>query len=124
MVDPSGKGAVVRLSADQRNELARIGRELSALARSGPALPGSITERMTRCGRVNCACHAEPPRRHGPYFHWTRKVASKTVGRWLSAEQAEEYRMLVTNGRKLHELVGRIEAIGLEAVEADPRWQR
>lgn len=124
MGDPSGKGAVVRLSTEQRHELADIARELSAIARSGPALPGSIAERMTRCGRANCACHADPPRRHGPYFHWTRKVAAKTVGRWLSAEQAEDYRQLIDNGRRLRDLVARIESIGLEVAEADPRWKR
>ena len=124
MVDPSGKGAVVRLSAEQRHELARIAGELSSLARSGPALPGSIAERLTRCGRANCACHGDPPRRHGPYFQWTRKVAAKTVGRWLTPEQATDYRRWVDNDRKLRDLVGRLEAIGLEAVEADPRWER
>lgn len=124
MGDPSGKGALVRLSTEQRHELAHIARELSVIARSGPALPGSIAERMTRCGRANCACHAEPPRRHGPYFHWTRKVAAKTVGRWLSAEQAEDYRQLIDNGRRLRDLVSRIESIGLDVVDADPRWRR
>lgn len=79
---------------------------------------------MTRCGRTNCACQGDPPRRQGPYFHWTRKVAAKTVGRWLSAEQAEDYQHWVDNGRRLRGLLARIESIGLEAVEADPRWER
>ena len=112
------------LRADQRAELARIARELADLARSGPALPGSIAERLTRCGRPNCACHGDPPRRHGPYFHWTRKVANKTVGRWFTPEQAQDYRRWIDNDRRLRELVGRLEAIGVEAVETDPRWER
>lgn len=124
MVDPTDKGACVQLSADQRHELDRIAHELAGLVRAGPVLPGSIAERLTRCGRQNCACHAEPPRRHGPYFHWTRKVANKTVGRWLSADQADDYRRLVDNDRRLRQLIARLEAIGLEAVEADPRWDR
>jgi len=124
MRDPTGKAASVRLTSTQRNELEGIAEELAALARSGPALPGTIAERLTRCGRDNCACHADPPRRHGPYFHWTRKVAQKTVGRWLSAEQAEDYGRWVRNDRRLRELVGRLEAIGLQAVDADPRWER
>jgi len=124
MVDPTGKAASVRLTSAQRHELGAIADELATLARSGPALPGSIAERLTRCGRENCACHADPPRRHGPYFHWTRKVAQKTVGRWLSAEQAHDYGRWVQNDRRLRELVGRLEAIGLQAVDADPRWER
>ena len=43
MVDPSGKGAVVRLSADQRSELARIGRELSDMYVRAIALEGGTT---------------------------------------------------------------------------------
>ena len=124
MVDPTGKGASVRLKTDQRQELGRIAKELAAVARSGPALPGTIAERLTRCGRQNCACRAEPPRRHGPYFHWTRKVANKTVGRWLTPEQAADYETWVQNGRRLRELFARLETIGLDAVEADPRFER
>lgn len=114
----------MRLTASQRKELVHIANELAALARSGPALPGTIAERLTRCGRQNCACHADPPRRHGPYFHWTRKVQNKTVGRWLSAEQAADYRRFVDNDRRLRELVARLESVGLEVLEADPRFER
>ena len=124
MVDPRSNDQGVQLTRAQRQELGHIAEELAALVRSGPALPGTIAERLTRCGRANCACHGEPPRRHGPYFHWTRKVANKTVGRWLSPEQAEDFQRLIDNDRRLRELLGRLESIGLETVEADPRWGR
>jgi hypothetical protein len=29
---------------------------------------------------------ADPPRLHGPYWQWTRKVAARTICRWLSPE--------------------------------------
>ena len=124
MVDPPGKGQGVTLSNEQRQELDDIATELAALARSGPLLPGSIAERLTRCGNEHCGCHADPPRRHGPYFHWTRKVANKTVGRWLSADQAADYQRWVQSDRRLRELLRRLEAIGVEALEADPRFER
>ena len=63
---------------------------------------------------------ADPPEPHGPYYQWTRKVAAKTVGRWLSPEQAADYERFVENHRRLKELLGRLEAIGLAALEADP----
>jgi hypothetical protein len=84
-------------------------------------LPGSIVERHTRCGRPNCACHADPPRRHGPYWQWTRKVANRTVGRWLSADQHDDYQPWIDNNRRIRELVTRLEAIGVAALETDPR---
>jgi len=63
---------------------------------------------------------ADPPQLHGPYYQWTRKVAAKTVGRWLSPEQAADYQVFIDNHRRLRELFARLEAIGLETLEADP----
>ena len=124
MVDPRCEAARVHLDAAQRAEARAIANELAALARSGRILPGTISERHTRCGRSNCACHADPPKRHGPYFQWTRKVANKTVGRWLSIDQRDDYQVWVDNDRRAHELLARLEAIGVSALEADPRSAR
>ena len=114
----------VRVAASHQAEARKIAAELAAIARSGMVLPGSITERRTRCGHRNCACHADPPRLHGPYWQWTRKVAAKTVGRWLSPEQHQDYQAWVANDRRLRELLARLEALGTAAFDADPRWQR
>jgi len=51
-------------------------------------------------------------------------VANKTVGRWLSAEEAEDYRPWVDNDRRMRELVARLETIGIAALEADYRSTR
>lgn len=112
------------LSRPPSDEVATIATELAAIARSGKVLPGSIVTRRTHCGRPGCRCMADPPHPHGPYFQWTRKVAQKTVGRWLSAEQAAEYQTFIDNDRRLRELLGRLEAIGLAALEADPRTRK
>jgi len=114
----------MRLDPEHRAEARRIATELAAIARTGMVLPGSISERHTRCGRPNCRCHADPPLRHGPYWQWTRKIAAKTAGRWLSAVQAEDYRGWVDNDRRIRELLGRLEAIGIAALEADTRSAR
>jgi hypothetical protein len=124
VVDPRWEAARVRLEPEHRAEARRIATELAAIARSGLVLPGSIAERHTRCGRSNCACHADPPRRHGPYFQWTRKLANKTVGRYLSAEQRDDYQVWVDNDRRLRELLGRLEALGTQAMESDARSPR
>jgi len=113
----------VRVAASHQAEASKIAAELAAIARTGMVLPGSITERRTRCGRPNCGCHADPPRLHGPYWQWTRKVAAKTIGRWLSPDQHHDYQPWIDNDRRLHELLTRLEALGIAAFEADPRWQ-
>ena len=69
---------------------ARRQRQISAqIADLGLPLPGSLVERSTRCGNPRCRCHADPPRLHGPYLTWTRKVDNKTIARTLNPEQAD-----------------------------------
>src|ERR1700734_707791 len=67
---------------------------------------------------------AAPPRLHGPYGQWTRKVAAKTICRLLSADQHRDYQPWIDNDRRLHELLTRLEALGAAAFDADPRWER
>jgi hypothetical protein len=114
----------VRVAAAHHAEAQKIAAELAAIAATGMVLPGTITERRTRCGRRNCACHADPPRLHGPYWQWTRKVAAKTIGRWLTDSQHRDYQAWIDNDRRLHELLVRLEALGATALEADPRRNR
>jgi hypothetical protein len=105
----------------QRAEQRRIAAEISRL---GPIVPGTLLERSMRCRNAGCRCHADPPQLHGPYWFWTRKVNAKTVSQVLSAEQAAEYRSWFENERRLRELVHELEAIGISAIESDPRSPR
>jgi hypothetical protein len=105
----------------QRAEARRIAR---SLAEVGFVLPGTMTERLTRCGRENCRCHGEPPQLHGPYHQWTRKVAAKTVTRLMDDDQLADYGAWFDNERRLRSLVADLESLSLGIVEADPRWRR
>jgi hypothetical protein len=107
----------MRLHPAQRDEARRIADELAEIARTANVLPGSITERHTRCGRPSCACQADPPRRHGPYWHWTRKVKNKTVGKYLKEHQAAEYQHWIANDRRIRELISRLEQIGIQRLQ-------
>ena len=82
-----GSETVCRMepSPAQRAARDRIAAEIAATA--GYALPGTLTVRSYACGKPNCRCHADPPRLHGPYAEWTRKIGGKTVTRRLT--QAE-----------------------------------
>ena len=88
------------------------------------ALPGTLADRMTRCGYPNCRCHADPPRRHGPYHQWTRKKNGKTATRILTDDQLADYGPWFDNHRRLRELIAELEALSLAIAEADPRWTR
>lgn len=96
-------------------------RIVAQLAKLGPALPGTLTERYTRCGRAGCRCMADPPRPHGPYWSWTRKVANKTVTRYLSEEQYQRYRPWFENARRARQLLAELEALGLASMDQEPR---
>jgi hypothetical protein len=114
----------VRVAASHQARARQIAGELAAIAATGMVLPGSITERRTRCGRDNCACRADPPRLHGPYWQWTRKIAARTVCRWLNPAQREDYQAWIDNDRKLRDLLGQLEELGAAALDADPRRNR
>lgn len=71
-----------------------------------------------------CRCGADPPVLHGPYWSWTRKVDAKTVTRYLSNEQAEDFRPYFENAKRLRGLLAELESLGLATLENDPRWER
>ena len=81
------------------------------------ALPGTLARRFMRCGKTNCRCKADPPTLHGPYLHWTRTVAGKTVTRSLTPDQARRYQAWFDNARRLRDLLNELEARSLRAFE-------
>jgi hypothetical protein len=101
-----------------------IAAEIAGLAAAGFALPGTLADRMTRCGRPNCGCHADPPRLHGPYHQWTRKKDGKTATRILTDDQLADYQPWFDNHRRLRELITELEALSLDIADNDPRWNR
>ena len=107
-----------------RSQQARAARIAADLAAVGLALPGTLIERHVRCGKPRCACHADPPVLHGPYWQWTRKVAGKTITRLVPDDQVADYRQWIDNDRRLRELVAKLEALTLAVADADPRARR
>lgn len=101
-------------------ELDRLHGEIAGL---GFTLPGTVTERYTRCTSKGCRCRAEPPQPHGPYLDWTRKIAGKTVTRRLSREQYERYRPWFDNHRRLRELTAQLEQLSLHTAQTTEGWQ-
>lgn len=98
-------------------------RELGAeIAEIGFVLPGTLNVVLNRCGKPRCRCHADPPKLHGPYVTWTRKVAGKTVTRRLSPEQVERYRPWFENNRRLRELIAELGALSVRIAERAEGW--
>lgn len=97
----------------------RIAAELAAI---DFALPGSIVQRMMRCGQRRCRCKNDPPQLHGPYLQWTRKVHGKTVTKMLTPDQLTRYQAWLDNARRLRELTTELETLTIQAVERAEGW--
>ena len=106
------------MAADELAQLNRRHRGLKKrLQNLGFAVAGTITERYTLCGKATCRCHSDPPQRHGPYYQYGRKVAGKTVGRLITAEQVHQYRQWIANRRELDEITAGIDDISHQATQ-------
>jgi hypothetical protein len=107
-----------------RRQQARAAAIAAELASLGLALPGTLIERHTRCGKPGCRCHADPPVLHGPYWQWTRKLNGKTLTRLVPGDQLDDYRQWLDNHSRLRALVAELEALTLDIADAGTRGQR
>jgi hypothetical protein len=98
---------------------------LEQIGQLGFCLPGTLTERRTRCSSPGCRCRSDPPSLHGPYYSWTRKINGKTVTRTLTPEQARRYQPWFDDARRLRALAAEIEALSLRlAQHAEGRGEK
>jgi hypothetical protein len=111
----------MNVSPAQQAARDRIAAELAA---AGLALPGTLTVRAYACGKQNCRCHADPPRLHGPYAEWTRKINGKTITRRLNEAELAAWRPLFDNARKIRALLAELQDLTLEIIEASPRQEQ
>jgi hypothetical protein len=95
---------------------------LDQIAQLGFCLPGTLTERHTRCSSSGCRCRSDPPALHGPYYSWTRKINGKTITRTLSPEQAQRYQSWFDDARRLRALSAELEALSLKLAQNAEEW--
>jgi len=88
-----------------------------ALSRVGYFRRGTLLKRFMPCGKPGCACQASPPRLHGPYYQWTRKVEGKTVTVRLTSEQASLLAGWIAVGRQLNRIIDQMERLSLRATD-------
>ncbi len=107
------KRTTERLAAYERRY-----RELaSQLAGIGYIASGSVAARFNRCGKPSCACHADPPQLHGPYWHWTAKIDGKTVNRRLNNREARLYQEWIANDRTARNLLTQMRQAATKATD-------
>lgn len=95
-----------------------------AVAEIGLIRRGTLLHRLMPCGKSGCRCQADPPRLHGPYYQWTRKVNGKTVTVRVQPEDAGLVAEWIDNGRKLNRIVGDLERVSDRLTERALRAAR
>jgi len=105
------------MSSQLEDYQARYRSLVAELAELGFISAGSLVSRETSCGKPGCRCQADPPRRHGPYYQWSRAVNGKTVSRRLGEAQAQLYRSWIANRRRLEAIVAEMEEVSAAAGE-------
>ena len=78
---------------------------------------GTLLKRFMSCGKPDCVCKASPPRLHGPYYQWTRKVEGKTVTVHFKREQADLVEEWIATGRRLDRIIAEMEKLSFQATE-------
>ncbi len=94
-----------------------------ALGEVGLFRRGTLVRVYGRCGKPGCRCAADPPRLHGPYVQWTRKVAGKTVSVRVRPAQVRFLEEWIRNARRLDRLLARMQQLSLRATDRILRQQ-
>lgn len=98
-------------------EQARKRALLAEIDRMGWFLRGSLLQVANRCGKPGCGCKADPPRLHGPYWQWTRKVSGKTVSVRLTDAQARLVRGWIENGKGVERKLAALEELSYQVTD-------
>lgn len=75
-----------------------------------PLCSGTLHEQYLTCGKAACGCHdPHRPRRHGPYYLWSRRISGKQINRTLRpGAELERVKKGITNFQRLQEVLGRV----------------
>lgn len=85
------------------------------LAKTGPILQGTITERTVKGDKDK---KQKPGESYGPYYQWTFKRVGKTVTVNLTKEQARLYQKAIDQNRKVEEILKEMKELSEEILEA------
>ena len=85
--------------------------ELTAL---GDLRPGSLSKQYNVCGKPECRCKANPPRKHGPYYQLSFTWKGKSHSQFVRLENVAGVKQQLRNYRRLRRLLDRWIVLGME----------
>jgi hypothetical protein len=105
-----------RIAMQARARIARLRERIGAIEH---LCSGTLTERVTRCGKSGCRCATDPSARHGPYYQWGHMRGGKLVHRTVSTQQAAALRHAIANYRMVRKLLREWEVETERLIEAE-----
>ncbi len=80
----------------------------------GDLRPGTLSEQYNVCGKAGCACKADPPRKHGPYYQVSFTWQGRSHTQFVRRENVATTRQQLRTYERLRTLVEAWIAAGLE----------
>ena len=80
----------------------------------GDLRPGTLSEQYNVCGKARCACKADPPRKHGPYYQVSFTWHGRSHTQFVRQENVATTRQQLRNYERLRAVVEAWVAAGLE----------
>ena len=110
--------ATMSAAMTTRNRQAQLEATIDALKQDlltlGDLRPGTLSEQYNVCGKAGCACKADPPRKHGPYFQVSFTWQGRSHTQFVRQENVATTRQQLRNYERLRALVEAWIAAGLE----------
>ena len=80
----------------------------------GELRPGSLSKQHNVCGKPECRCKANPPRKHGPYYQLSFTWKGKSHSQFVRPEDVAVVKQQLGNYRRLRQLLERWIVLGME----------
>jgi hypothetical protein len=84
---------------------ARIETLKQAIVRLGDLRPGKLSQQYNVCGKADCRCKADPPKKHGPYYQLSFTRSGKSSTQFVRKEDLAVVRLQLRNYQRLQELI-------------------
>ena len=92
----------------------RIGQIKAEISKLGPLRPGTLSQQYNVCGRPDCCCKGDPPRKHGPYYKITYSWRRRSTSEFVREVDIARVRAQLDSYQRLRALVDEWLGLGLE----------
>ena len=93
---------------------ARIEKIKQQIMALGDLRPGNLTQQYNVCGKPDCRCKANPPRKHGPYYQLSFTWKGNSSSHFVRQQDLAVVKHQLRNYRRLRQLLDRWMVLAME----------